>query len=134
MPTIPKKPSPYGAVKFTGIDEYHAAFPKPVQQTLQQLRQAIAQAAPKATETISYNMPAFKQDKNLVYYAAYKHHIGFYPTPTPIKVFKEELAKFNTSKGAIQFPLGEPLPLALIKKIVKLRVKEVEEKIKGKRL
>jgi uncharacterized protein YdhG (YjbR/CyaY superfamily) len=66
-----------------------------VQQTLQQLRQAIAQAAPKATETISYNMPAFKQDKNLVYYAAYKHHIGFYPTPTPIKVFKEELAKFN---------------------------------------
>lgn len=109
----------------TTIDEYHQSYPQEVQDLLQQLRQAILQAAPKATETISYGMPAFKLNKVLVYYAAYKNHIGFYPTPKPIVHFKEELILFKTSKGAIQFPINQKLPLALIKKIVKFRVADV---------
>ncbi len=109
----------------TTIDEYHQLYPQEVQDLLQQLRQAILQAAPKATETISYGMPAFKLNKVLVYYAAYKNHIGFYPTPKPIVHFKEELIPFKTSKGAIQFPINQKLPLALIKKIVKFRVADV---------
>jgi uncharacterized protein YdhG (YjbR/CyaY superfamily) len=109
----------------TTIDEYHQSYPQEIQDLLQQLRQAILQAAPKATETISYGMPAFKLNKVLVYYAAYKNHIGFYPTPKPIVQFKEELIPFKTSKGAIQFPINQKLPLALIKKIVKFRVADV---------
>jgi uncharacterized protein YdhG (YjbR/CyaY superfamily) len=106
------------------IDEYHSEYPEAIQVKLEQLRKAIKQAAPKATETISYGMPAFKQNKVLVYYAAYKSHIGFYPTPNAIVAFKAELTKYKTSKGAIQFPINEPLPLALIKKIVKFRLEE----------
>ncbi len=109
---------------FTTIDEYHATQPADKQRLLDQLRSAILQAAPKATETISYNMPAFKQNKVLVYYATGKEHIGFYPTPGPIAHFAEELAAYKTSKGAIQFPLDKPLPLALIKKIVRFRVEK----------
>lgn len=109
----------------TTIDEYHQSYPQEIRDLLQQLRQAILQAAPKATETISYGMPAFKLNKVLVYYAAYKNHIGFYPTPKPIVHFKEELIPFKTSKGAIQFPVNQKLPLALIKKIVKFRVADV---------
>ncbi len=124
-----KKTSPYGATKFTTIDEYHASFPKNVQKLLQQLRLIISQATPEATETISYGMPAFKHHNVLVYYAAHKEHIGFYPTSKPIIVFKEELTKYKTSKGAIQFPLDKPLPTSLIKKIVKFRVNEVMEKV-----
>ena len=120
-----KKISPYDSIKFKNIIEYQDSFPPGVQKMLQQLRNTIKQAAPKAEETISYNMPAFKLNKNLVYYAAYKEHIGFYPTPKPIIIFKDELTKFKTSKGAIQFPLDKPLPIALIKKIVKFRVTEV---------
>lgn len=127
--TLTKAP-PYGAIKFTTIDEYHNTFPEAIQLVLQQLRKLIKQAASQAEEVISYNMPAFKQNKVLVYYAAYKTHIGFYPTPLPIVVFKEELQQYQTSKGAIQFPLDEPLPAALIKKIVKFRVKEDVEKAK----
>ncbi|HVY75556.1 MAG TPA: DUF1801 domain-containing protein, partial [Puia sp.] len=88
------------------------------------LRQTIKQAAPKATETISYRMPAFRQNKVLVYYAVHKEHIGFYPTSDPIVHFRQELEQYNTSKGAIQFPIDKPLPLALIKKIVKFRLEE----------
>ena len=110
--------------KFIDIDEYHNSFPAQIKNTLEQLRNLIKQAAPKATETISYGMPAFKQIKVLVYYAAYKEHIGFYPTPKPIVHFKEELKKYNTSKGAVQFPIDKPLPLTLIKKIVKFRAEE----------
>ncbi|MCX8020690.1 MAG: DUF1801 domain-containing protein, partial [Chitinophagaceae bacterium] len=84
----------------------------------------IKQVAPQATETISYNIPTFKLNKNLVHYAAYKQHIGFYPTSSPMTVFKDELTKYKTSKGAIQFPIDKPLPTTLIKKIVKFRVKE----------
>lgn len=109
---------------FITIDDYHATQPAEKQQLLDQLRSTILQAAPKATETISYNMPAFKQNKVLVYYAAGKDHIGFYPTPEPIAHFAKELAAYKTSKGAIQFPLNKPLPLALIKKIVRFRVEK----------
>lgn len=124
MTAAPKKSSPYGSTRFLTIDAYHAFFPEEVQGILQQLREAIKEVAPYATEVISYNMPAFKQNKNLVYYAAYKQHIGFYPTPGPLIVFKDELTEFKTSKGAIQFPMNKPLPMALIKKIVLFRVEE----------
>ena len=124
MTTAKKKTLPYGSIKFTTIDEYHAAFPENVQAILQELRESINIAAPKAIETISYNMPAFNQNKVLVYYAAYKKHIGFYPTPGPIIYFEEALKEYTTSKGAIQFPIDQPLPINLIKKMVKYRVKE----------
>lgn len=110
--------------KYSDIDEYHASQPAGIRETLEQLRQAIRDAAPMAVETISYGMPAFRQNKILVYYALNKEHIGFYPTPNPIVHFKKELEKYSTSKGAIQFPVGEPLPLTLIKKIVKFRLDE----------
>ena len=110
--------------KYNDIDEYHASKPADIQGMLEQLRQAIKQAAPMAKETISYGMPAFRQNKILVYYALNKKHIGFYPTPSPIAYFKKELEKFNTSKGAIQFPLDKPLPFSLIQKIVKFRIDE----------
>lgn len=110
--------------KCRDIDEYHALQPANIQETLEQLRQAIKQAAPMATETISYSMPAFPLNKVLVYYALNKEHIGFYPTPNPIVHFKKELEKYSTSKGAIQFPIDKPLPLSLIKKIVKFRLDE----------
>jgi len=109
-------------LKWKNIDDYHAQFPGEIVKVLQQLRMAIKQTAPQLTETISYGMPAFKQNKVLVYYAVNKKHIGFYPTPVPIKVFEKDLAGFKTSKGAIQFPLDKPLPLPLITKIVKFRV------------
>ncbi len=121
-----QKTSPYGSVKFKTIDAYHASFTTDVRNILDQMRSAIKQAAPNAEETISYNMPAFKMNKILVYYAAYKNHIGFYPTPSPINALKDELSKYKVSKGAIQFPIDKSLPLTLIKKIVKLRVKADE--------
>ena len=103
------------------IDEYHASFPTNIQKILQQLRQTIKQVAPHVIETISYNIPAFK---NILCYAAYKGHIGFYSGAKSIIVFKDELTKFKTSKGTIQFPIDKPLPITLIKKIVKFRVDE----------
>lgn len=111
-------------LKWKNIDEYHSQFPKEIQHVLQQLRKTIKQTAPQSIETISYGMPAFKQNKVLVYYAVHKEHFGFYPTPKPIAVFKKELSKYTTSKGAIRFPLVKPLPLPLIKKIVRFRVDE----------
>ena len=115
------------SVKYQHIDEYHASQPAEIQLLLAQLREAIRQAAPMAAETISYGMPAFRLDKVLVYYAVNKGHIGFYPTPGPIVHFKKELEPYNTSKGAIQFPLDKPLPLALIKEIVAFRIKELSK-------
>ena len=108
----------------TDIDAYHSHQPVNIRKTLEQLRQTIKQAAPLATEAISYGMPAFRQNKVLVYYSVHKEHIGFYPTPNPIVYFKSDLEKYNTSKGAIQFPIDKRLPLTLIKKIVKFRVEE----------
>ncbi len=129
MTTNTKKTSPYGSTKFSTIDEYQASFPVEIQKILHQIREVIKQTVPQATETISYNMPCFKQYKNLVYYAANKNHIGFYPTPSPLIAFKDELDQFKTSKGAIQFPLDKPLPKTLIKKIVKFRANEELQKM-----
>jgi uncharacterized protein YdhG (YjbR/CyaY superfamily) len=106
------------------IDDYHAMQPLPFREKLEKLRLAIQQAAPGATETISYGMPAFRQNKVLVYYALHKEHIGFYPTPGPIAHFNKELEKYKTSKGAVQFPLDKPLPLPLIRKMVRYRIEE----------
>jgi uncharacterized protein YdhG (YjbR/CyaY superfamily) len=109
------------AVKFSSIDEYIAAFPELQQQLMARLRQAIKAAAPKATEVISYNMPAFKQHGVLVYFAAYKNHIGFYPTATLIAVFAEKLKPYKTSRGAIRFPLETGIPVKLVQDIVRYR-------------
>ncbi len=121
------------SIKAINIDEYIAAFPKDVQKTLQQLRITIQKAAPKAEEVISYQMPAFKQKGVLVYFAAYKNHIGFYPTSSGIRVFKDEISGYKNSKGAVQFPIDKPLPIQLISKMVKFRVKENLEKEQAKK-
>ena len=123
-----KRISPYGSKKFKSIDEYHTSCPKNVSIILNELRKQIKKVAPDAEELISYNMPAFKQNGMLVFYAVHKEHIGFYPTSTPIKFFQKELSAFKTSKGAIQFPFGKPLPEKLITKIVKFKIKENQEK------
>ena len=108
----------------TPVEEYNQNQAKSIQPELKLLRQAIRDVAPEVEEVISYNMPAFKQNKVLVYYAVNKNHIGFYPTPSPILHFQKELKPYKTSKGAIQFPLDQPLPIDLIQKIVKFRIKE----------
>lgn len=115
------------------IDQHISQFPKKTQQLLELLRMTILQAAPKAEEVISYNMPAFKYKGVLVWFAGYKNHIGFYPSASPIEIFKNNLKEYKTSKGAIQFPLDKPLPLKLITKIVKLRIKQNIEKQKLKK-
>jgi uncharacterized protein YdhG (YjbR/CyaY superfamily) len=121
---------------FNSIDEYIATFPDDIQKLLQQMRDTIKVAAPDAVEKISYQMPTFDLKGNLVHFAAFKSHIGFYPTPSGTEAFKDELAKYQAGKGSIQFPLGEPLPLELVSKIVKLRVaenlKKAEEKSRQK--
>jgi uncharacterized protein YdhG (YjbR/CyaY superfamily) len=110
------------------IDEYISFHPESVRMQLETLRQTIRKAAPKAEEVISYQMPAFKFHGMLVYFAAYKTHIGFYPTGSGIASFKKELDKYETSKGTVRFPIDKPLPLGLIGKMVKFRVKENFEK------
>lgn len=115
-------------IKPQNIDQYIAGFPEDVQKKLEQIRQTIQKAAPKAEEAISYQMPTYKLNGNLVHFAGYKHHIGFYPAPSGLKAFMKEIMLYKNSKGAVQFPLDEPLPLALITKIVKYRVKENLEK------
>lgn len=127
-----KRPSPYGPRKFASIDDYHDSFDGDVRKVLDQMRTAIRQAAPKATEVISYNMPAFKANKVLVFYAANKEHLGFYPTPLPEEVFGKDLQGYQRSKGAIQFPYSKPFPAALVKKIVSYRVKVDAEAVKVK--
>lgn len=112
------------------INQYIKLFPKDTQEILNELYLAIKKSAPEAEEKISYQMPTFYLQGNLVHFAAYKNHIGFYPTPSGIKVFKKELARYKSSRGAVQFPLDEELPLTLIKKIVKYRVKENLGKVK----
>jgi uncharacterized protein YdhG (YjbR/CyaY superfamily) len=115
-------------------DEYIANCPDFTQDKLKELRAAIKKAAPESEEKISYQMPAFAFHGILVYYAAYKNHIGFYPTASGIEIFKTELSGFKFSKGAIQFPIDEPLPLELISKIVKFRVKENLNRSKAKKM
>jgi uncharacterized protein YdhG (YjbR/CyaY superfamily) len=106
------------------VERYIQGFPKETREKLEELRQTIRSAAPEATEIISYQMPTFFLDGNLVYYAGFKEHIGFYPTPHGITAFEAELAPYKRGKGSIRFPLDEPLPVGLIRKIVKLRVEE----------
>lgn len=110
------------------IDEYISGFPQEVRQQLSQLRNAIRDAAPGAEETISYGIPAFRLNGMLVWFAAHSHHIGLYPRGSGIEIFKEELAPFKISKGTIQFPIGQPLPLDLIRRIVQFRVAENQQK------
>ncbi len=114
--------------KFETIDEYIATFPKDVQDILEKLRLTIRKAAPDAKETISYQMPAFKLNGNLVYFAAWKTHIGLYPTSSATEAFKKELAPCEVSKGTVRFPLDKPIPFDLVTKIVTYRVKENMEK------
>ena len=101
------------------IDEYIAGFPPPVQAILQRIRLTIQKAAPGAEETIKYRMPTFMLNGNLVYFAAFKKHIGFYPVPTGIEKFKRELSPYKQAKGSVQFPLDRPIPYGLISRIVK---------------
>ena len=119
----------------TTIDEYIAGFPWEIQEILNKVRATIRKAAPKAEETIKYQMPTFTMNGNLVHFAAFKHHIGFYPTPSGTETFKKEIAGYQAAKGSIQFPLDKPIPYGLITKITKFRVKENSEKVakKGKK-
>lgn len=110
--------------EFTTIDEYIAMFPAETQSLLAELRATIRAAAPEAQEKISYQMPTFAQAGNLVHFAAHKEHIGFYPAPSAIEAFRAELAPFESSKGAVRFPIDRPLPLDLIRRIVEFRVAE----------
>ncbi|MBK8419424.1 DUF1801 domain-containing protein [Candidatus Villigracilis saccharophilus] len=109
---------------FTTIDEYIAAFPQDIQKILKEIRTTIKAAAPKAEEKISYQMPTFFLNGNLVHFAAFKEHIGFYPTPSGIEAFQKELSIYKGAKGSVQFPLDEPMPLKLISRIVKFRAAE----------
>lgn len=109
---------------YNNIDEYILSFPEEIAGLLQQIRSVISEAAPGATEKISYGMPTFYLKGNLIYFAAHKTHIGLYPTASPIIAFASRLAAYKTSKGAIQFPYNQPLPLELIREIVEFRIKE----------
>ncbi|MEP6684393.1 MAG: DUF1801 domain-containing protein [Parafilimonas sp.] len=131
MPTS-KKISPYGNVKFKTVDEYFDSLAAFQRERLEELRTIIKSVIPKAEEVISYNMPAFKQNAVLVFYAAYSNHIGFYPTSSPINIFEKELSDYKVSKGAIQFPIDKKIPKALVKKIVKFRAEDDVAKQKAK--
>lgn len=119
--------------KFKTIDEYINTFPEDVRNILNEIRQTIKEAAPEAEETISYQMPTFTLHGNLVHFAAFKNHIGFYPTPTGIEAFKEELSPYKGAKGSVQFPIHQPMPLSLIRRIVEYRVKENGERKQKKK-
>jgi uncharacterized protein YdhG (YjbR/CyaY superfamily) len=123
---------------YKNIDEYIALFPKETQILLKKMRAVIREVSPAAEEAIKYQMPTFVlKGINLVHFAAFKNHVGFYPVPTGIEKFKKELSAYKTSKGAVQFPLDKPLPLDLIRKVVKFRVaeniKKAEEKARKKK-
>ncbi len=110
--------------KFETIDDYIAGFPEHIQAILQEIRLTIASAAPEASERISYAMPTFALEGNLVHFAAFKNHIGFYPTSSGTAKFQTEISRFKNSKGAIQFPISQPVPFDLIAQIVKFRLEE----------
>jgi uncharacterized protein YdhG (YjbR/CyaY superfamily) len=119
--------------KFTTIDAYVATFPKEVQGILEKIRQTIRKAAPGAVEAISYQIPTFKLNgKNLVHFAAWKDHIGFYATPSGNAAFKKELSHYKVAKGSIQFPLEQPIPYDLVTKMVLFRMKETQVQKKKK--
>ncbi|NTV16187.1 MAG: hypothetical protein HGB09_01930 [Chlorobiaceae bacterium] len=114
------------------IDEYIAGFPQDIRETLKAIRETIQSAAPDAEEKISYQMPTFTLKGNLVHFAAYKTHIGFYPTPSGIEQFRQELSAYDCAKGTVRFPLGKPVPLDLISRIVQFRVEENRAKAAAK--
>lgn len=118
---------------FTSIDEYIASFPADIQERLRQMRAVIREAAPEAQEKISYQMPTFFLHGNLVHFAAFKNHIGFYPAPRGIEAFKDELAAYEGAKGSVQFPLDQPLPLDLVRRIVQFRVADQLQNAKAKK-
>lgn len=119
-------------VKPKNIDEYIAGFPKEIQKILEQIRSTIKKAAPEAEETISYAIPTFTLNGNLIHFAAFKNHIGFYPAPRGNEAFKKELSIYKGGKGTVQFPIDKQIPLNLITKIVKFRIKGNLERIKTK--
>lgn len=111
------------------IDDYIKAFPEDVQSILQKMRQTIRKAEPDAVEAISYQMPTFKLNgKSLVYFAAFKNHIGFYPIPSGVQAFREEVSPFKQGRGSVQFALDKPIPYGLVRRIVQFRAKEQREK------
>ena len=118
--------------KIQTVDEYIAGFPKDTQKVLQRVRKTIKKAAPGAEEIINYGIPTFTLHGNLVHYAGYKSHIGFYPTPSAIKAFEKELAVYKGAKGSVQFPLNEPMPLSLVTQMVEFRVQENLHKAEAK--
>lgn len=111
--------------KVTTVDEYILQFPVEVQAILQTLRKLVKDISPEAEEKMSYQMPTYYLKGNLVHFAAYKNHIGFYPTPTGIEAFKDELSDYKSAKGSVQFPIDKPIPFELIKRIVEFRVGEM---------
>lgn len=117
---------------FKSIDEYINLFPKTTQVLLEQVRKVIQEHAPEASEAISYQMPTFKLNGNLVHFAAYQHHIGFYPGAAGIEAFKEDFESYKWSKGAVQFPINKPLPLDLIRRMVQFRVNQNILKLQAK--
>lgn len=119
-------------ITFASIDEYISKFPQEVQEILKSVRKVIKESAPDAEEKISYQMPTFVLHGNLVHFAAYKNHIGFYPAPSGVATFAQELSQYKGAKGSIQFPIDKPLPYELISKIVKYRVAENIKKAEGK--
>ncbi|MBL8903977.1 MAG: DUF1801 domain-containing protein [Rhizobiales bacterium] len=122
-----------GKAKFTTIDGYIAQFPKEVQAILEKIRQTVADAAPGAVEAISYQIPTFKLNgSNLVHFAAWKDHIGFYATPAGNAAFQKELARYKMAKGSVQFPLDAPIPYDLVAEIARFRVKETQATGKAK--
>lgn len=114
------------------INDYIESFPEDIKLLLQEIRAMIHKLVPEATEKISYGIPTIYFKENLVHFAAYEKHIGFYPSPSGITAFKEELSKYKNGKGSVQFPLNEPIPFKLIENIVKFRLAEVSEKYKNK--
>jgi uncharacterized protein YdhG (YjbR/CyaY superfamily) len=121
-------------VKPATIDAYMASFPEEIQRLLRQVRETVRKAAPGAEERISYGIPTFVLNGNLVHFAAFKNHIGFYPAPTGLEAFKKELAPYKSAKGSVQFPLDQPLPLDLIARMVAYRVQENSRNAAGKPL
>ena len=111
-------------IKFDDIDSYIASFPAEIQEILEKVRVTIRKAAPDAEERINYGIPTFTLNGNLVHFAAFTNHLGFYPTPSGIKVFSKELSVYESAKGSVKFPIDKPIPYELITKIVKFRVKE----------
>lgn len=110
------------------LDDYIASFPINVQESLQRMRAIVKEAAPDAQETLKYRIPTFVLGENLVHFAAFENHIGWYPTPSAIKTFRNELRGFKSAKGSVQFPLERPVPFGLVKKMVRFRVKEARER------